>query len=277
MRGAARFDFSGFSIALEGDLEGLGPLCGSLWGPFSAGDDGTALLRCRVEIDRTMPAEAPYDPKAMIARIEPASAAFRMGTGRISLDARGSAVAHLAPAGPTHRFYTLANLVTAALAWLLPRHDALVLHAACCLLDDRAFVLVGAENAGKSTFARLAGASGGRVLSDDLILVRATAAGGEALASPIRAMDAPGPGRWPLAAILFPEHARSAALVPVSRLAASAKLAANLPFVQEGFESYPRPLEVAGRLLAAVPCRILRFPPDPSFVPLLRAFDGTEP
>jgi len=165
----------------------------------------------------------------------------------------------------------MANLVRAAVAWILPGRGGALVHAAALVLDGRAFLLVGSEGAGKSTWAALGERGGGRVLTDDLAMLDAADGEMQALGAPFRSTHVAdyGPGRWPLAAILFPRHGRPAATAPVASLIARAKIVANLPFVAEGAERDPRIGAVVERL-CALPCAELTFDLDPSFVDVLR-------
>ena len=79
------------------------------------------------------------------------------------------------------------------------------------------------------------------------------------------------PGRWPIVALLLPDHGSPARLAAVASLAVRARLFANLPFVVEALGSDARVADVVEALLTTTPARILTFPPDSSFVAPLRA------
>jgi hypothetical protein len=168
-------------------------------------------------------------------------------------------------------FYTLANLLRACVAWLLPGRRGLMLHAAGLLLEGRAHLLVGPESSGKSTWAALGEAAGGRVISDDLVLLDGSGERVEALGSPFRSTHRADyrPGRWPLHSVLFPRHGEPAALRAVSELLATARLSANLPFVSEAVATDPRIAAALRGVVRTVECAELTFSPDPSFVALL--------
>jgi hypothetical protein len=114
------------------------------------------------------------------------------------------------------------------------------------------------------------------VLSDDLVLLDGIGERLEALGSPFRSThgNVCGPGRWPLAAILFPEWGSPPALAPVDRLRAAARLTANLSFIVEGIGSDERIDTLLARLLSESRCAELTFAREPSFLDLLRNWSG---
>lgn len=197
---------------------------------------------------------------------------FRMAEGSIELDGT-TGRARLRPAPPQTQHFVLVNLVCAALACALPSRGAAVVHAAGIVLDDHAFLLVGSAGSGKSTWAGQAKAGGATVLSDDMVFVDTSGDRVEALATPIRddwPVPCP-PGRWPLAALLFPVHGKTPALAAVPTLSASARVTANLPFVAERLEADDDLPRVVQRLVRGVPAYDLTFAPDPAFVDRLRS------
>jgi hypothetical protein len=211
----------------------------------------------------------------MRSRFETGHCRFEMEEGRARLSADGSARFDLAPAADTARFYALVNLLLASIAWLAPRHDCLLLHAAGAIFDRRAFLLIGSENAGKTTWAALSRQAGAAVISDDVVLVSVRDDGSEAMGTPFREpADGPcGPGRWPIAAMLLPVHGGTPALQAVPALLAQARIAANIPFINERIGVDPAVDAAVERLASAVPFRSLTFARDTGFVPLLRTFD----
>lgn len=66
------------------------------------------------------------------------------------------------------------QLLFTTLSWWFERHGAVVLHAAAVVVDDVALLLAGPTGAGKSTCVAAAIEQGWEVLSDDLVVVRAT-------------------------------------------------------------------------------------------------------
>jgi hypothetical protein len=146
-----------------------------------------------------------------------------------------------------------------------------MLHAAGLVFSGRAWLLAGAEGAGKSTWGRLGQEAGGLLLSDDIVLVDTTAPVVEVLAAPFRSTGGAelGPGRWPVAGLLFPVHGRAPAWANADPLLSRARLAANLPFVNTALERDGRIADVIERLASRLTCRDFTFAPEPSFVDLL--------
>jgi len=142
------------------------------------------------------------------------------------------------------------------------------------VVDGRAFVLLGAEGEGKTTWAGLAESGGASVLSDDIVVVDASSGAPSARSAPFRADDFRplGPGRWPVAAFLIPRHGDEPSLAPLARLPLAARLTASLFSAATSGAAEARRAAIVERLLDAVPARTLTFPKDPSFLALLRAF-----
>jgi hypothetical protein len=136
----------------------------------------------------------------------------------------------------------------------------------------RAYVLVGPEGSGKSTFAEHAGRGGAEVLGEDLVLLDGADGRLEVVGAPYRVENATrrGPGRWPLAALLWPRHAAVPSIEAVPRVLAAARMAANLPYVAAA----GRADAIASRLIDAVPFQELAFAPDPGFLEVLGPAPG---
>jgi hypothetical protein len=266
---ALGFDLSGLGIGLRGLPRPTADRLLERWAPFRD-DDARALLAVEVG-----PGEAAFLPgRAMpddvICAYAPDGARFERPEGWIEVAAGGRARAGLHAGDEGRRAWGLANLLAAALAWAAAPRPAALLHAAAAVVNGHAFVLVGPSGAGKTTWARAAQAGGASVLSDDLILLDGASGTLEALASPLRSHEfgVVAPGRWPVGAVLLPEHGPEPALAPVSRLAVLARLAANVLYLDPAIApGSPRSRVVDA--LAAVPARTLRYRPDPSFLPLL--------
>jgi hypothetical protein len=240
--------------------------------------DADAFVRFVVAYETGPAPTGEFAPKAMRAEPGPHGARFSMPEGRASVSAAGAAEVRMLHGLEQREFYTLVNLVRACLAWMMPGRGGMLLHAAGLVLDGRAFVLVGGAGAGKSTWAGLGERAGGRVLSDDLVLLDGAGDGLEALGSPFRSTHRAEyrPGRWPLAGVLFPRHAADAALRPATRLETITRITANLPFLTEGVVGDERVSSLLDRVAATVPCRELTFGLDPSFVDLLRSIRAGE-
>lgn len=268
------FDFSGLRVRLEGLSHEQAEALIALWRAHVVDRVPAYLLRARVGAlgrDMTPGAEMVH---GMTARFGVDGARFEQDEGSVDVSADGDASILLAEGPPPRRVWAIVNLVLAALGWRMADLPGGALHAAGIVLDGRAFVLIGPEGAGKSTFCRVAAEAGAVVLSDDVTLVDASGATVEALSAPFRHRPFPPPpyGRWPVAAILLPRHGAAPALEPLSRLAREARLAANLLYVGAGAGADPRVDGVVETLAARVPARLFTFAPDPSFVEVLRRF-----
>ncbi len=266
-------DFSGLRVRVSGLEAEMSARLAEDWAPFlGPASAGPPLLDVEVGLLDGPAGVEPFRPKRMTATLGPDGARFGLpqGDGAVQPDGQGRIRVRRAP-GATP-YFTMMNLLRACLAWRLPSVSAAMLHAAGLVVDGRAFVLAGPEGAGKTTWVRLGQRGGGEVLSDDLVLVQCGRDSVEALGSPFHSRH-PGPyrpGRWPLAAILFPRHGSRAAWRRTSALLARARLAANLPFVAQDLEADGRIASVLERLAAGVPCGELTFALDPGFVDLLR-------
>jgi len=268
------FDLSGVSVRLRALGSDLAREFTNDWGRFqaSAREDRSWDLDVVVGASRAPAPSGVFNPKSMTASVDQRRAAFEMPEGRALVSSDGSASLDLAPSDPSHQFYAAVNLLCACLAWLLPSRGGAILHAAGVVLGGRAFLMVGPERSGKTTWATLAKRSGALLLSDDIVMVQKTGSRVEALSAPFRDDHPEGvsPGRWPVAALLIPSFGTQAALCQVSGSAARARLAANMPFVADLFGSDPRPMQVVGDLLESLEVRQLVFAMDATFVDLLR-------
>ena len=271
-------DLSGPRVRLEGLSAAVAETAGSEWSAFlTSPAEAEPLLHLHAAYEsREVPEEA-WAPKSMRSEVAPERASFGMAEGRAEVDASGRADVVLARGLGPREFYTLANLVRACVAWRMPARGGLLLHAAGLVLEGRAHLLVGPESSGKSTWARLGEGAGGRVISDDLVLVDGAGERLEVLGSPFRSTHVADyrPGRCPLASVLFPRHGTTPRLQPVSDLLATARLTANLPFVSEAIAVDERIAAALRRVVRTVRCAELTFAPEPSFVELLS--DGDAP
>jgi len=85
------------------------------------------------------------------------------------------------------------------------------------------------------------------------------------------------PGRWPLAAVLLPRFASETRWSVASRLLASARLTANLPFVEATPARDEVRSSIVERLFGRVECLELAFRRDAGFLELLRGWPATRP
>jgi len=266
-------DLSGLVVRFRGLDEALAGALASRWAPFITSRDATPWLDVAVAAsDHTIATGRPMR-KSITGEVRDGSARFRSDEGEITIDAAGIARVRLGRGDDAWRFWGLVNLIAAAVAFHMPSRPGAVLHAAGVVVDGRAFVLIGPEGSGKSTFARAAREGGARVIGDDTVLVDGATGRLELLGWPFRADEAtsPGPGRWPVAAILLPHWGRAPGIRPADRLAVEARLTANLLYLASGWGHDARLDALVPFLAGAVPHRALTFAPDPSFVPVLRA------
>ena len=93
--------------------------------------------------------------------------------------------------------------------------------------------ITGVPGAGKSTWVKHAVAGGAMPISDDVVLLDTSGPNAELMGSPFRVRDfgPPGPGRWPLAAILLSRHGDAPSLKPVPPALVRIRLASNFPWV----------------------------------------------
>lgn len=266
-------DLSGLSVRFRGLDDALAAELSSGWAPYLAADRGAPWLDVEVGVaDRAIVTGRPMRPEVK-GDVREGAGRFRSDEGELEVDAGGRVRVLIGRGDIRWRYWGLNNLVAAALAVRLPSRPGALVHAAGIVVDGRAFLLVGPEGAGKSTFARAARQAGARVVSDDAVLVD----GGDGplclLGSPIRAHEAsePAPGRWPVAAFLHARWGPKARLDSVGRVSIEAVVTANLPFLATAWGHDARLDALVPYLAETVPHRRLTFAPDPSFVELLRA------
>jgi hypothetical protein len=271
-------DISGLGLRFEGLTRALAAELEKQWPAYVSKAGGSPALVIRVEdADRTMtPSRFMEGALQIVAAAD--TVHFRGDEGDLAhhvTEAR--AVARLAQGDAGRRFWGLVNLTCAAVGWRLLARGGGAVHAAGVLIGDRAYLLVGPSGCGKTTWARTAAEAGCPVLSDDCVLVDSAEGRLVALGSPFRAKDfpSPGPGRWPVAAILIPRHAEEAALEPVPRLMVEARIAANLLFSAAAWEAQPDAAHATGAIAAGAPARILSFRPDASWIELVATIDDS--
>lgn len=204
---------------------------------------------------------AAFDAKGMRVTREPLACLVSMPAARARVPDAGALDIELEGENAPRNALAVLNVLHAAIAWRIADRGGFLLHAASAVLGGRGFALVGAEGAGKSTWARGMRREGATVLGDDIALVLPSASGFDLIGSPLRAKEFGGgvPGRWPLAAILLPRHAKAPSLEPASNLEAQAALTANLPFLMDRGAGAP---SAAIEALSRVPVRRLGFTED---------------
>jgi hypothetical protein len=271
---AVTLDLSGILLRLEGLPAELAARCRAEWAGFVGEHSSSPFLAVSVRfVDGPLP-DGAFAPKKMLSTLKRGSARFSMPEGQAAVALDGRCEINLVRGLGAREYYSLANLLRASLAWLLPSRGGMLLHAAGLVVEQRAFLLVGPEGSGKSSWAALGERAGGRVLSDDLVLLDGAGRGIEALGSPFRSTHEADyrPGRWPLAAILFPRHGDLPGSRTVEPLLARARLLANLTFVAEALEQDPRIAALIDRLTDDIPCAELTYALDPSFMRILRGW-----
>ena len=270
--GSRSFDVSGFNVRVHGLDEACGEVLDDAWGLF-AGDGGRPVIEVGVRFEGPELAEGRIDDAPLGREIDGERIAFEAREGRIDAADDGRCVAVVGPGHPATRAFALINLILPVLAWRLPAMGGLIVHSGAVLVEERGFLLVGQAGAGKSTFVNQAIRGGALAVSEDLNLVVLDDDGWWLAGSPFRTRihRGPGPGRWPLAAVLIPSHGPNPSLDSVPQILVSAQLQANLPYVADCW------MQVAGgaaltERLDDVPSGRLTFAPDPSFVGLLRGW-----
>jgi hypothetical protein len=267
-------DLSGITIRIDGEDDGVLDLFETFWPDWISSPADRPDLAVRYRAEGQPPAQTTRLDKILDADIQQDQASFITGEGRIVVRADGSADATVLEGYKEFRFFGLQNLLLAALTWILPLRDALVLHGAGIILDGSAVLLIGPENSGKTTWAGLAREAGVAPVSDDLLFVDCAGEHPCVLGSPFRAdtLQPCGPGRWPVALFLTPKHASEAELLDCSLLAFQAILAANLPFAAGQLGSGGPLDRLLDRLPGMAGFRTLAFAKDPTFLPVLRTW-----
>jgi hypothetical protein len=269
------YDLSGLKIRLQPPPDWHATM-DRWWGDFAVGRADDPVLDLKVRLtDR-----APGPGIALAAELadpdgDGSGARFLMPEGELRLDGRGGGAIDLFDVDDRQRCYAVMNLVLAGLGATLPGRGGAVFHAAGIVVAGRGYLLVGGSGSGKSTWAELALSAGARYLSDDVVFVDGSGERVELLSVPFRA-DRPkpiGPGRWPLAGILFPRHGNTSRLEPISPLGAQARLTAGLLYVDPTAEAAQR---LVTGLSERVPLRTLVFERDPAFLELLAELGEAE-
>ena len=268
-------DLSGLGVTFHGMPGDLADEMRRTWPAFAVtSTDPDPIVVDVSELGR------PLTPgEAMLGGVEieasGAGLSVRRDEGEMTCDPEARQVAvRLASGNPRRRLWGLVNLLAVAVARRLLGRGGGALHAAGIVVDERAFLLVGAEGAGKTTWARAAGAVGLPVISDDIVFVDSGRGRLEAIGTPIRDREIAhsGPGRWPVAALLVPRHGTEAALLPVSRLRLETALSANLLYVAASWRDDPRVPRAIEAIAEGAPARTLVFRPDGSWVEVLRGW-----
>lgn len=163
------------------------------------------------------------------------------------------------------------NVLRISAAYAALASSGLLMHSAGVVLEGNAWLFLGRSNAGKSTLARAALASGRPILSDDINLLRPDGVGGYVagavpLTGDLRVEQIAAPNaRFPVRGLLWLEQADRLRVSPVSPASATARLLACAPVVN--MDPYRRDtlLAIVERFLTALPMRVLEFRRDEPF------------
>jgi hypothetical protein len=165
----------------------------------------------------------------------------------------------------------LENFLRALTASYILARGGLLVHAAGVVRDGRAYVFFGPSGSGKTTVTHLS--PGDTVLSDDLTLVVPGEAGFRAAGIPFGMAHHHVPdtrGDFPIAAIIRLVQSPEVRREPLMGARALAEVASCLPFVNHEGEEAAAALDIADRLLRAVPAWRLSFRMDDSFWKVLQ-------
>jgi len=160
-------------------------------------------------------------------------------------------------------------------------YDAMLVHSAGIICEDRGYLFVGPSEAGKSTVAHVSAER--HVLNDEMNLVELGPDGAHLVGTPFNGyFRAKRPGRAPLAGVLLLAKGPGHALEPVGAGEAAAAVATQIapPVGLDELASSgttPLMLDLASRLVLGSPVRRLVFTPDAGFWPLLISSLGSRP
>jgi len=270
-------DISGFGLRFEGLTRALAEELSRQWPQYVRTRGSAPSLVIQVEDDDRAMTPGPRMEGGLRIEATPDAVHFRADEGAMVQDLPGArAMVRLAMGDEGRRFWGLVNLTLAAVGWRLLARGGGAVHAAGILIESSAYLLVGPSGSGKSTWARTAAEAGLPVLSDDCVLVETADSRLVALGSPFRSKElpSPGPGRWPVAAILIPDHAALPALAPISRLMLEARIAANLLYSMSAWDTHEAAAKAAGAIASGAPAHVLSFRPDASWIPVVAALSA---
>lgn len=206
---------------------------------------------------------------------------FSIRGGQVTIRPDQTATFEIAEAsdGSDYSFFIFLNLFLPALATRLIQAGGLLLHAAGAVLDDRAFLLVGEENAGKTTWSELCHQAGGTVVNDDVVVLlpeNAHTSGFRLYGVPLR-LRGFGPsvmGNWPVAALLLPEHGSEHRIDATNLLKVHGRVLANWLYFGTRLDQMPELAPLLDNFVKNVPARNFTFAKNSEFVPLLKSWSA---
>lgn len=172
----------------------------------------------------------------------------------------------------------LENFLRVLLAYRALYRGGALLHSAGILYEDHVYLFCGRSNAGKTTLARKAAASGARVLSDDINLVIPEHDGFRAHRVPFtgefgrRSENLSGTGSFPIGGLVLLEKAPTLIATPARPAEAVAGLLTGSPFVNDDPSELPALLDILSELLYHKPIIRMGVSRDDSFEMVMAEF-----
>lgn len=234
--------------------------------PFGCSPSGEPELRLNIHLPSPDDAPRPDRPHS-VAYGDAESFRYLRRQGELqATQAFGDCVLDLDPASELP--FNGQPWLMLALWGYLAHREGLFLHGAVCEFGGKFFLLLGAQQVGKSTLGRLVVAAGGACLTDEYPFVTRNEDCFVAHGTPWPGLQGqPSARSAPLSAVFFLRHAPHNALMPLGHKAAALRLLANHRFFTWCPETIPDAVERIDALAAAVPVF------DLGFVPTLAAVE----
>lgn len=169
------------------------------------------------------------------------------------------------------RAFVLENFLRIVFAYHVLKRGGVLLHSAGVVYRGAAYLFCGRSNAGKSTLARKAAATGAAVLSDDINLVFRESDGYHVHRVPFtgefrqHGECLSGPGTFRLGGLALLEKAPALTAAPVQPAAGVAGLLTGCPYVNDDPEELPKLLDILTAVVSRVPVIRLGVARDDSF------------
>lgn len=258
----ARLEIAGFGMIFKSDQPGIITILRRRYGKFKAsGNTGFSL-----EVSGAGGRQDPFKPAIVLAG---SRLGIERGDFKADLDLETGAGSLKAAANEQCLDAFLRSLIS----FLLLREGGFMLHSAGIVKNGKAHLFLGKSGAGKSTLSKLAAATGGEVISDEINLLRFEKGRFRAYGSPFWGeMRADGrPGSWPLGGIHLLGKARKNSLSACQGGEALKLLLRCLVNFDKSPEAGGLALENASRLLAKAKFSRLDFSKaDGSFLDLVK-------